>query len=189
MKKTLLIFLVALIFLLGMQFVQRENIIERGDHYTISQRTVDRQTEYTVSILNEKKTVLKTFVCRTNIPPTVAAVDEGTLSVQIPHSAYSWRSQYFDIASSTFSDFFDSPVAAGFGRVAMLERKRGVNAVVVRDLYTGTALLAVACDFARFPSLTQAIGSAAFEDAQTLAVTYLSADGRTVSETFLIPLQ
>lgn len=187
-KKRLPLLIFLSVLLIALLYVNSDKTVtlQKGEYYRISHTTGKDKNEYTVTIWDLQKKVAGTFTCRSSVVPSVTLVDENVLAVQIGMGTEHFQCRYYDLANDRFSDYFDSPVASAYGRVALLERKRQINAVVVRDMFEGDALLAMACDFASYPSLIQAFEEARFVDENTLYVRYEHVSGEIVEETFVI---
>ena len=170
--------LVAAAFFLASQ----QPVLARGEHYTI---TESGKEEYTVQLRNAQGESVKRYVSKLGHRPEVEELEGGILEVRIPVAPEDWQGTYYDPTADQFSPTYNSPLGSGEGMVVLAEYGRGINCIVVRDMMSGKTILAVECDFAPYPRLSEAVHGVAFPSADAVEVTYEMGDDFTViTETF-----
>lgn len=188
MKKKHIPWLVILaLVVVGFVLLNRPSVIAKGEHYQITRQS-GRNEGYTVTLYDADGAVRSALTHRLGGEPRVREAEGGLLEIMFPYGGNDWRSRYYDVQADILSDWFDSPLAAEYGRVLLVERKRGINCFVVRDIHTREALLAVECDFAPYPRLSDAVVSTQFLDVNTVSVVYEMGEAYArATETYTIP--
>lgn len=108
------------------------------------------------------------------IEPRIHYIDQETIEIHISAGTGIFYCVYYDIVNDRFSEWYESPVAAKYHRVAFLDYGGGERSLVVKDMFDEGS-----CYQEYFPDFAEAVFpviSAVFIDEDTLFITYMSGE-------------
>ncbi|MDE7179063.1 MAG: hypothetical protein K2O59_14715 [Lachnospiraceae bacterium] len=108
------------------------------------------------------------------IEPRIHYIDQETIEIHISAGTGIFYCVYYDIVNDRFSEWYESPVAAKYHRVAFLDYGGGERSLVVNDMFDEGR-----CYQEYFPDFAEAVFpvvSAVFIDEDTLFITYMSGE-------------
>lgn len=147
-----------------------EAIIENDKYF----RIIDAgEQTYPYSIYNADGKEVKSGVSY-RIEPGIHYIDQETIEIHISAGTGIFYCVYYDIVNDRFSEWYESPVAAKYHRVAFLNYGGGERSLVVKDMFDEGS-----CYQEYFPDFAEAVFpvvSAVFTDEDTLLITYMSGE-------------
>ena len=166
-------------------------IISSGKNFIVYDITKDNQLEYSPEYKYEiydrnGKIVKSAIVWRIN-PDIDYVISDTLLYIRISVGTGTFLMQYYDICKDTFSQIFESPALAGFGRVVYMgfTDEDGMK-LVVRDIFNESLYYReYRLDFSPTAIPADALQNAEFLDENTIRITYLSGDNYIEKEAVL----
>lgn len=148
--------------------VIEETIIKNDPYFRIIEVG---EGEYLYKIYNTDGVEIKSDISY-RIEPWIHYIDQDTIEIHISVGIGTFYCVYYDIVNDRFSEQYESPVAAKYHRVALLDNEDGERSVVIKDMFDeGNCYQKYFLDFAEVLS---PVISAVFIDEDTLLITYNS---------------
>ncbi len=150
--------------------VTEETIMENDPYFRIIEVG---EGEYLYKIYNADGKEVKNEVSY-RIEPWIHYIDQETIEIRISVGIGTFYCVYYDIVNDRFSEQYESPVAAKYHRVALLDNWGEERSLVIKDMFDeGNCYQKYFLDFAEALS---PVVSAVFTDEDTLLITYNSGE-------------
>lgn len=152
----------------------QNELLAKEENYQITYSVINQEKyRYHYKIYNQNGMVVREE--QSDREPIISYIDDNMIEILISTGTYTFFCTYYDISEDRFSEVYQTPIIAEYGKVVYFEIRETVFQIIVRDIFDKNAFYKEFeipnVSFAAMP-----IKEAIFLNEDTLLIKYLSGE-------------
>lgn len=152
----------------------QNELLAKEENYQITYSVINQEKyRYHYKIYNQNGMVVREE--QSDREPIISYIDDNMIEILISSGTYTFFCTYYDISEDRFSEVYQTPIIAEYGKVVYFEIRETVFQIIVRDIFDKNAFYKEFeipnVSFAAMP-----IKEAIFLNEDTLLIKYLSGE-------------
>lgn len=152
----------------------QNELLAKEENYQITYSVIDQEKyRYHYRIYNQNGMVVREE--QSDREPIISYIDDNMIEILISTGTYTFFCTYYDISEDRFSEVYQTPIIAEYGKVVYFEIREKVFQIIVRDIFDKNAFYKE-FEIPNVSFVAMPIKEAIFLNEDTLQIKYLSGE-------------